>query len=130
MPQRTFDIYKYISDNADDLATAIVEKYTTWLDAKQGWEAVYRSCLEYLFATDTSAITDLQTSEYSSTTHIPKLTQVRDIVTTYYLESLFSLEDYVQWKGMTLDDMTIAKRNAITDRPSCCIPSLCRRRVT
>lgn len=115
MPQRTFDIYKYISDNADDLATAIVEKYTTWLDAKQGWEAVYRSCLEYLFATDTSAITDLQTSEYSSTTHIPKLTQVRDIITTYYLEALFSLEDYVQWRGMSLDDLVIKKRNAITD---------------
>jgi len=115
MPQNTFDIYKTIVSNADELATAIVEKYLTWLDAKQGWESIYRSCLQYLFATDTSAITDLQTSEYSSTTHIPKLTQVRDIITTYYLESLFSLGNYVKWQGMSLDDLTIRKANNIED---------------
>lgn len=115
MPLKTFDIRTYIGDTADPLAKSIVDKYTTWIDAKQGWEANYRASLQYLFATDTNNITDLQQSPYSSSTHIPKLTQVRDIVTTYYLESLFSLEDYVQWRGMSLDDLVISKCNLITD---------------
>lgn len=115
MPLKTFDIRTYIQDNTDPLARSIVDKYTTWLDAKQGWEVNYRAGLQYLFATDTSNITDLQQSQYSSSTHIPKLTQVRDIVTTYYLESLFSLDDYVQWRGLSLDDMVISKCNAIND---------------
>jgi len=115
MPLKTFDIQTYIGDNADPLSRAISEKYQYWLNAKQGWEANYRAGLQYLFATDTRDITDLQGSPYSASTHIPKLTQVRDIVTTYYLESLFSLADYVKWQGMTLDDLTIKKANTIED---------------
>ena len=115
MPLKTFDIQTYIGDNADPVSRSISEKYQYWLNAKQGWEANYRASLQYLFATDTRDITDLQGSPYSASTHIPKLTQVRDIVTTYYLESLFSLADYVKWQGMTLDDLTIKKANTIED---------------
>lgn len=115
MPLKTFDIQTYIGDNADPISKSISEKYQYWLNAKQGWEANYRASLQYLFATDTRDITDLQGSPYSASTHIPKLTQVRDIVTTYYLEALFSLEDYIQWEGMSLEDSVITKRNAITD---------------
>lgn len=115
MPLKTFDIQTYIGDNADPVSRSISEKYQYWLNAKQGWEANYRASLQYLFATDTRDITDLQGSPYSASTHIPKLTQVRDIITTYYLESLFSLADYVKWQGMTLDDLTIKKANTIED---------------
>lgn len=115
MPLKTFDIQTYIGDNADPVSRAISEKFQYWLNAKEGWERNYESALQYLFATDTRDITDLQGSPYSSSTHIPKLTQVRDIITTYYLEALFSLEDYVQWRGMSLEDITIKKRNAITN---------------
>jgi len=115
MPLKTFDIQSYIGDNADPISRAISEKFQYWLNAKEGWERNYQSALQYLFATDTRDITDLQGSPYSSSTHIPKLTQVRDIITTYYLESLFSLSNYVKWQGMTLDDLSIKKTNLIED---------------
>ena len=108
--KRTFDIYT--SFNTQGIATAIASKWVEWDGLRTKWASEHQEILQYLFATDTSEIMS-QSNEYSNTTHVPKITQIRDLLITYYLESLFSLSDYVEYQGANPDDDTLKKRTAI-----------------
>ena len=101
MPQKTFDIRTNI--DKDQLADSICEKWTTWLNARHNWEEKYRDCLQYLYASTSDQIMGQRTYPWQSNVHIPKLTQLRDTLITYYLESLFSLKDYYHFEGFTRD---------------------------
>ena len=111
MSNTTFDIETSI--DKDNLAVAISNKWTEWNNGKANWEGTYQEILQYIFANKTDDIISQRSSEWASNTHIPKLTQLRDTLITYYLESLFSLQNYVVWIGETIDDITIKKRTAI-----------------
>lgn len=111
MPQKTFDIRMNI--DKDQLAENICEKWITWMNARHEWEERYRNCLQYLYASTSDQIIGQRSYPWQSNVHIPKLTQLRDTLITYYLESLFSLKDYYRFEGFTKDSNTKLNRELI-----------------
>lgn len=111
MPQKTFDIRMNI--DKDQLAESICEKWTTWMNARQEWENRYREVIQYLYAATSDQIVGQRSYPWQANVHIPKLTQLRDTLITYYLESIFSLDDYYKFEGFTKDSNTLLNRNLI-----------------
>lgn len=111
--KKTFDIATNL--DKDSLAIEIGNKWQMWDDARAEWKSRYKESLQYLYASDTTQIIGQPSEEWKSTTHIPKLTQIRDLLITYYIESLFSLDNYVEWKASTSHSDTLEKRNLIRD---------------
>lgn len=98
--------------NKDTLATEISEKFVTWENARAKAEKLWTETLEYLYATDTREIMSIS-RDYDNTTHIPKLTQIRDLLITYYYEAIFGLPDYIEWDSYTKDTLSTEVRNSL-----------------
>lgn len=113
MPTKTFDINHDIE--TDSLAENISNKWLTWVNARAPWEERYRKVLQYLYSTTTDTIYGQASNPWCSNVHIPKLTQLRDVLITYELESLFSLQEYYMFEGFTKDANTIQNRALIRD---------------
>lgn len=111
MPTKTFDINHDIE--TDSLAENISNKWLTWVNARAPWEERYRKVLQYLYSTTTDTIYGQASNPWCSNVHIPKLTQLRDVLITYELESLFSLSDYFTFEGFTQDSNKILNRSII-----------------
>ena len=106
----TIDIKKL--QEPDGLAFAIADKYVTWEAAKDAWYVNARETLENLYATDTTQIYN-QTRDFDNSTHIPKLTQIRDMLITYYLDAMFSLPDFVDWEPYDHDSTDLETKNTL-----------------
>lgn len=115
---RTYEIHEL--QNPDSLATAIADKFTSWESARDAWYRNAKETLENLYATDTRAIYN-QSREFDNSTHIPKITQIRDMLVTYYLDAMFSLPDYVDWEAYDYESIDVNIRNTLK--------SLCRQMV-
>lgn len=113
MPVKTFDINHDIE--TDSLAENISNKWLVWMNARAPWEERYRKVLQYLYSTTTDTIYGQASNPWCSNVHIPKLTQLRDVLITYELESLFSLQEYYMFEGFTKDANTIKNRALIRD---------------
>lgn len=111
MPVKTFDINHDIE--TDSLAENISNKWISWINGRQQWEERYRKVLQYLYSTTTDTIYGQASNPWCSNVHIPKMTQLRDVLITYELESLFSLSDYYSFEGFTSDSNTLQNRNVI-----------------
>ena len=111
MPVKTFDINHDIE--TDSLAENISNKWISWINGRQQWEERYRKVLQYLYSSTSDTIYGQASAPWSSNVHIPKMTQLRDVLITYELESLFSLSDYFQFEGFTQDANTLLNRNII-----------------
>lgn len=96
----------------DGLAFAIANKYVTWEAAKDGWCRDARETLENLYATDTTQIYN-QTRDFDNSTHIPKLTQIRDMLITYYLDAMFSLPDFIDWEPYNQESTDLQTKNTL-----------------
>lgn len=107
---KTVDIVNMI--NPDNLATNIAEKMVTWANARQDWETDCRETMQYLYATSTNDIMNM-TREWDNTTHLPKLTQVRDLLLTLYHEAIFSLPDFVEWEAYSKETLVNEMKNTI-----------------
>ena len=111
MPVKTFDINHDIE--TDSLAENISNKWISWINGRQQWEERYRKVLQYLYSTTTDTIYGQASNPWSANVHIPKMTQLRDVLVTYELESLFSLTNYYEFEGFTKDSNTLENRNNI-----------------
>lgn len=107
---KTYDIK--VLQNPDALADAIATKFVSWENAKTNWVADKKETLENLFATSTRDIYN-QPRETDNSTHIPKLTQIRDMLVTYYIDAMFSLPDIVEWEPYSTEDVSANKKNAL-----------------
>lgn len=96
----------------DNLAKEIACRFQTWESSKQDWYNEYRETLQYVFATDTKKIMT-QRNDYNNCTHIPKLTQIADVLRTYYLESIFSLRNPIEFDNYLSSGEELQKKRAI-----------------
>ena len=96
----------------DGLATAIANKYVAWESSRDRWYRNAQETLENLYATSTHDIRN-QSHEWDNSTHIPKLTQIRDMLITYYLDAMFSLPDYIDWEAYDTDSADIETKNIL-----------------
>lgn len=108
----TFEIK--VLQQPDGLARAIAEKYVTWESSKEKWYRNARETLEYLYATSARDIYN-QPREFDNSTHLPKLTQIRDMLVTYYLEAMFSLPDFVDWIPYSEQSVNVETKNTLKD---------------
>ena len=115
---KTFDIYEL--QQPDSLASAIANKFTGWEEARDKWYRNAKETLENLYATSTKDIYN-QAKDTDNCTHIPKLTQIRDMLITYYLDAMFSLPDYVDWEAYDYESINFETSTALK--------SLCKQMV-
>lgn len=113
MNTKTFDINADL--HYDRLASNISAKWQQWNNAKAQWEEKYRRVLQYLYSVTTDTIYGQASAPWAANVHIPKLTQLRDVLITYELESIFSLKDYFRFDGFTEDANTKANRELVRD---------------
>jgi len=66
----------------------------------------------YIFATDTRSTTNAKLP-WKNSTHLPKLTQIRDNLHANYISALFPNDDWLKWEGQSLEGETQKKRRAI-----------------
>lgn len=107
---KTVDIVNMI--NPDNLATNIADKMVTWANARQVWENNCRETMQYLYATSTADIMNIP-RVWDNTTHLPKLTQVRDLLLTLYHDAIFSLPDFVEWEPYSKETLNVNIRNSL-----------------
>ena len=96
----------------DSLAKSIANKFTVWENARDKWYRNARETLENLYATSTNEIYN-QVREHDCSTHIPKLTQIRDMLVTYYLDAMFSLPDYIEWIPYNEQSVGVDRQNTL-----------------
>ena len=107
---KTLDIIEL--QQPDSLASAIANKFTSWESARDVWYRNAKETLENLYATSTRDIYN-QAKDTDNCTHIPKLTQIRDMLITYYLDAMFSLPDYVDWEAYDYESINFETRTAL-----------------
>ena len=107
---KTYEIHEL--QQPDSLAVAIAEKFASWESARDKWYRNARETLENLYATSTHDIYN-QPREFDNSTHIPKITQIRDMLVTYYLDAMFSLPDYVEWEAYDYNSTDVNTKNTL-----------------
>lgn len=106
----TLEIHKL--QEPDHLATAIANKYVAWDNSRDRWYANARETLENLYATSTHEILN-QVHDWDNSTHIPKLTQIRDMLITFYLDAMFGLPDFIDWEAYDTNSTDVATKNTL-----------------
>lgn len=106
----TLEIYEL--QEPDALATAIANKFVSWDNSRDRWYSNAKETLQNLYATSTHDITN-QCHDWDNSTHIPKLTQIRDMLITYYLDAMFSLPDYVDWEPYSKESVDFTTKNRL-----------------
>ena len=101
-----------ILQEPDSLATAISNKFVAWENSRDKWYRNAQETLENLYATSTQEIKN-QSHEWDNSTHIPKLTQIRDMLITYYLDAMFSLPDYIEWEAYDQNSSDAKTKNTL-----------------
>ena len=96
----------------EGLATGIANKFVAWENSRSKWYANAKETLENLYATSTREIQN-QAHEWDNSTHIPKLTQIRDMLITYYLDAMFGLPDYVDWEPYSKESTSFEVKNSL-----------------
>ena len=107
---KTVDILNMI--NPDNLATNIADRMVLWSNGRRKWEENCEETMQYLYATSTNDIMELS-RYWDNSTHLPKLTQVRDLLLTLYHDAIFSLPDYVEWEAYSRDTLIDPIRSSL-----------------
>ena len=96
----------------DDLATDIVDAYVQFQNNRNGWIQEKKELRNYIFATDTRSTSNSKLP-WKNSTHLPKITQIRDNLHANYISALFPNDDWMKWEGATKKDETAKKSKAI-----------------
>jgi len=104
---------KYLLGEGDSLAKSVVHSYTTYKDARAEKEADILELRNYEFATDTRSTSVGQNTDWSNSTTIPKLTQIRDNLHANYMAALFPNDQWLKWESYSAKDDNKTKRSAI-----------------
>ena len=107
---KTVDIVDMI--NPDNLATNIADRMVLWSNGRRKWEENCEETMQYLYATSTNDIMQLNRF-WDNSTHLPKLTQVRDLLLTLYHDAIFSLPDFVEWEPYSKETLNVNTRNSL-----------------
>lgn len=101
-----------ILQEPESLAIAIANKFVAWENSRDKWYRNARETLENLYATSTDEIYN-QPHDTDNKTHIPKMTQIRDMLITYYLDAMFGLPDYIEWEPYDSNSTDVSTKNTL-----------------
>jgi hypothetical protein len=83
----------------DAKAADISRLYTQMNSARSGILDFWTEVLRYVYATSTKDTTNEQVTDWSNTTHRPKMANLFDTLTINYDAALFPNDDWLEWKG-------------------------------
>lgn len=89
----------------EDLASFVTNKYVTWRNNRQGWNADMLELRNYIFQTDTTQ-TSNKSLPWKNTTSTPKITQIRDNLHANYMAALFPNDNWFKWEAATQEGNT------------------------
>lgn len=98
---------------SDHLGADIAHKWSDWSSQREPKMNEWIELRNYIFATDTNT-TSNQSLPWKNTTTTPKLCQIRDNLHSNYISSLFPNDNWLEWRGHSLEDDVAQKRAAIT----------------
>jgi len=102
------DLYAGSNKLAEDIAYL----YTDWRDKKAVHTKRVEEVTQFVYATSTRE-TSTDELPWSNTTHIPKLTQVKDNLEANYMEALLPNENWFSFYGEAIDEVSKARRDKI-----------------
>ena len=82
--------------------------WDTYNHQRREWIEEKKELRDYLFATDTSTTSNGALPWKNSTT-LPKLCQIRDNLHSNYLSALFPNDNWLEWKGYSVEDSIVEK---------------------
>lgn len=112
MAGKTLDLDDLISK--DQLGCSIANMWTEWNNGRQNWVAEKKELRRYLYATSTKSTSNSKLP-WSNSTTLPKLTQIRDNLYANYIATMFPKRRWLNWEGITKNDESKAKTQAIKD---------------
>src|SRR5690554_2523899 len=89
----------------DQLGCHIATKFVEWDMFLNEQKAKWKELYAYIYATDITKTTN-KSNPWMNTTTTPKLTQIRDILYSNYMASLFPQRRWLKWEGATEEDET------------------------
>lgn len=101
-----------IFDDRNHLASQIADQWREWKGQKVDHEARVKEGIQYLYATSSND-TENTSNPWNNTTHIPKLTQIKDNLSANYMASLMPNDDWLTFVGENEDEVSIEKRTKI-----------------
>lgn len=93
------DINVIFGTNQDVLAREINALWTQWNTARNPMIGMWSEIQRYVYATSTKDTTNEAVTDWSNTTHRPKLANIYDTLTINYDAALFPNDDWLKWEG-------------------------------
>jgi len=93
----------------DTKAADISRIFTQWNTARNPIMSLWVETLKYVYATSTKDTSNEQVTDWSNTTHRPKLANLYDTLTINYDAALFPNDDWLTWEGGDRESASAAK---------------------
>lgn len=110
MTGTTLDLNSIIEP--ENLAVRISNNFMQWDNFRVNQVKKWKEVHEYIFATSTRDTSNVK-NDWSNTTTLPKLCQIRDNLGANYSAAMFPKRKWLTWEGSSRDDETISKKRAI-----------------
>lgn len=107
------DINVAIRGNIDAQAQALNALWIQWGSARNSMMAMWTEVQRYVWATSTKDTTNEQVTDWSNTTHRPKMANLYDTLTINYDAALFPNDDWLKWQGADAESATKSKREIV-----------------
>jgi len=102
------DLKEYFNGVKDNMGEQIGYLWADWNNQRSTKIEEWKELRHYVFATDTST-TSNQTLEWKNSTTVPKLCQIRDNLHANYISSIFPNDNWLQWRGNSVEDQKKAR---------------------
>lgn len=112
MTNKVASLNNIFEQNTDNFAKQLTHLYNKWHLQRMPKESEWKEVRNYVFATDTTT-TSNKVAPWAHTTTLPKLTTIRDMLHSAYMDALFPNDDWVIWEGDSRDDVHKNKRRTI-----------------
>jgi len=99
--------------NRDDQALEISRLFTQWGTARSPQMDLWSEVMRYVYATSTRDTTNEQVTDWSNTTHRPKMANLFDTLTINYDAALFPNDDWLRWQGGDAESASAKKREVV-----------------
>lgn len=107
------DLNVAILGNQDALAQNLYAKWVQWTTARNAAMDNWSEILRYVYATSTKDTTNAQVTDWSNTTHRPKMANLYDTLTINYDAALFPNDDWLTWKGADEESASFKKSKLV-----------------
>jgi hypothetical protein len=103
---KTLDVLDIIKP--DDIGSVIANFWCEWDGYRTNWKNEVQEIREYVYATDTTQTTNAKL-DWSNSTTIPKLCQIRDNLLANYEATMFPKRKWLEWEADTKEDADAVK---------------------